>query len=309
MPLISIVGSCKNEEDNINELYSQISQLFDNELKSQNLELIFIDNASTDKTVKIIKEICKKDNRVKLIENIKDYGQDKSPYHAFIQSSGDYVVPIVTDLQDPIKIINQLYSEIQDSDYDMILAVPIVEKDGFNFLKKIYYKFMSYATKGSHIKNFHGFGIYSSKVRDYLKQLNDKNPYFRSIVSDTSYSKKILKYQPDDRFKGTSKNNLFTLIDIGLLGIMTSSQIPLKFAVSFGFVIGLLSMLGSIIYLILKLIYWETFQLGLAPLVIGLFFLSSIQLISIGFISQYLNNKIEKDSNTPLVVEKDRTNF
>ena len=147
MPVISIVGSCKNEEDNINELYSQISQLFDNELKSQNLELIFIDNASTDKTVKIIKEICKKDNRVKLIENVKDYGQDKSPYHAFIQSSGDYVVPIVTDLQDPIKIINQLYSEIQDSDYVMILAVPIVEKDGFNFLKKIYYKFMSYATK------------------------------------------------------------------------------------------------------------------------------------------------------------------
>ena len=139
MPVISIVGSCKNEEDNINELYSQISQLFDNELKSQNLELIFIDNVSTDKTVKIIKEICKKDNRVKLIENVKDYGQDKSPYHAFIQSSGDYVVPIVTDLQDPIKIINQLYSEIQNSDYDMILAVPIVEKDGFNFLKKIYY--------------------------------------------------------------------------------------------------------------------------------------------------------------------------
>ena len=153
MPVISIVGSCKNEEDNINELYSQISQLFDNELNSQNLELIFIDNASTDKTVKIIKEICKKDNRVKLIENVKDYGQDKSPYHAFIQSSGDYVVPIVTDLQDPIKIINQLYSEIQNSDYDMILAVPIVEKDGFNFLQK------NARAKKARI---HFFGIYES---------------------------------------------------------------------------------------------------------------------------------------------------
>jgi len=309
MSLISIIGSCKNEENNITELYNQINNLFENELKLHKLELIFIDNASTDSTVSIIKSICLKDKRVKLIENIKDYGQDKSPYYAFIQSSGDFIVPIVTDLQDPIKLINQLFKEIENSNLDMVLAVPIIEKEGFGFLKKIYYKFMSIATRGSHIKNFHGFGIYKKTVREYLIKLNDKNPYFRSILLDTSFVKKIINYKPDKRYKGTSKNNLFTLIDIGLLGIMTSSQIPLKFAVSFGFAIGFLSMFASIIYLILKLIYWETFQLGLAPLVIGLFFLSSVQLISIGFISQYLNNKIEKESNSPIVIEKNRTNF
>ena len=168
---------------------------------------------------------------------------------------------------------------------------------------------MSLTTSGSHIKNFHGFGIYHKKVREYLIKLDDKNPYFRSIVLDTSFTRKILNYKPDQRYKGSSKNNLFTLIDIGLLGIMTSSQLPLKFAVGFGFGIGILSMLASIIYLILKIIYWDTFQLGVAPLVIGLFFLSSVQLISIGFISQYLNHKIEKDSNSPIVVEKNRINF
>ena len=168
---------------------------------------------------------------------------------------------------------------------------------------------MSIATNGSHIKNFHGFGIYKKEIRDYLKKLNDKNPYFRSIILDTSFSRNIINYRPHKRFKGESKNNFFTLIDIGLLGIMTSSQIPLKFAVSFGFSIGIMSLLASLVYLILKLVYWDTFQVGIAPLVIGLFFLSSVQLISIGFISQYLNNKIEKDSNSPIVVEKSRTNF
>ena len=307
--MISIIGSCKNEESNIDELYSQIKLLFENKLKDHELELILIDNASTDLTVEKIKKLCLNDSRVKLIENIKDYGQDKSPYYAFIQSSGDYIVPIVTDLQDPIKLIDDLYNEIKLSKTDMVLAVPIVEKEGFNFLKKIYYKFMSLTTSGSHIKNFHGFGIYHKKVREYLIKLDDKNPYFRSIVLDTSFTRKILNYKPDQRYKGSSKNNLFTLIDIGLLGIMTSSQLPLKFAVGFGFGIGILSMLASIIYLILKIIYWDTFQLGVAPLVIGLFFLSSVQLISIGFISQYLNHKIEKDSNSPIVVEKNRINF
>lgn len=307
--MISIIGSCKNEESNIDELYSQIKLLFENKLKDHELELILIDNASTDLTVEKIKKLCLNDSRVKLIENIKDYGQDKSPYYAFIQSSGDYIVPIVTDLQDPIKLIDDLYNEIKFSKTDMVLAVPIVEKEGFNFLKKIYYKFMSLTTSGSHIKNFHGFGIYHKKVREYLIKLDDKNPYFRSIVLDTSFKRKILNYKPDQRYKGSSKNNLFTLIDIGLLGIMTSSQLPLKFAVGFGFAIGILSMLASIIYLILKIIYWDTFQLGVAPLVIGLFFLSSVQLISIGFISQYLNHKIEKDSNSPIVVEKNRINF
>tara|TARA_B100002019_G_scaffold56135_1_gene48219 strand:+ start:1193 stop:2122 length:930 start_codon:yes stop_codon:yes gene_type:complete len=309
MSMISIIGSCKNEESNIDELYSQIKLLFENKLKDHELELILIDNASTDLTVEKIKKLCLNDSRVKLIENIKDYGQDKSPYYAFIQSSGDYIVPIVTDLQDPIKLIDDLYNEIKFSKTDMVLAVPIVEKEGFNFLKKIYYKFMSLTTSGSHIKNFHGFGIYHKKVREYLIKLDDKNPYFRSIVLDTSFTRKILNYKPDQRYKGSSKNNLFTLIDIGLLGIMTSSQLPLKFAVGFGFGIGILSMLASIIYLILKIIYWDTFQLGVAPLVIGLFFLSSVQLISIGFISQYLNHKIEKDSNSPIVVEKNRINF
>ena len=307
--MISIIGSCKNEESNIDELYSQIKLLFENKLKDHELELILIDNASTDLTVEKIKKLCLNDSRVKLIENIKDYGQDKSPYYAFIQSSGDYIVPIVTDLQDPIKLIDDLYNEIKFSKTDMVLAVPIVEKEGFNFLKKIYYKFMSLTTSGSHIKNFHGFGIYHKKVREYLIKLDDKNPYFRSIVLDTSFTRKILNYKPDQRYKGSSKNNLFTLIDISLLGIMTSSQLPLKFAVGFGFGIGILSMLASIIYLILKIIYWDTFQLGVAPLVIGLFFLSSVQLISIGFISQYLNHKIEKDSNSPIVVEKNRINF
>ncbi|NSW97145.1 MAG: glycosyltransferase [Deltaproteobacteria bacterium TMED126] len=309
MSMISIIGSCKNEENNIDELYSQIKLLFENKLKDHELELILIDNASTDLTVEKIKKLCLNDSRVKLIENIKDYGQDKSPYYAFIQSSGDYIVPIVTDLQDPIKLIDDLYNEIKFSKTDMVLAVPIVEKEGFNFLKKIYYKFMYLTTSGSHIKNFHGFGIYNKKVREYLIKLDDKNPYFRSIVLDTSFTRKVLNYKPDQRYKGSSKNNLFTLIDIGLLGIMTSSQLPLKFAVSCGFGIGILSMLASIIYLILKIIYWDTFQLGIAPLVIGLFFLSSVQLISIGFISQYLNHKIEKDSNSPIVVEKNRINF
>lgn len=309
MSIISIIGSCKNEENNIDELYTQIKLLFENKLKDHELELILIDNASTDLTVEKIKKLCLNDPRVKLIENIKDYGQDKSPYYAFIQSSGDYIVPIVTDLQDPIKLIDDLYNEIKFSKTDMVLAVPIVEKEGFNFLKKIYYKFMSLTTNGSHIKNFHGFGIYHKKVREYLIKLDDKNPYFRSIVLDTSFTRKVLNYKPDQRYKGSSKNNLFTLIDIGLLGIMTSSQLPLKFAVACGFGISILSMLASIIYLILKIIYWDTFQLGVAPLVIGLFFLSSIQLISIGFISQYLNHKIEKDSNSPIVVEKNRINF
>lgn len=310
MSLISIVGSCKNEEENITELYKQINSIFANSLKSHQLELIFIDNASSDNTIKIIKNICENDKRVKLIENIKDYGQDKSPYYAIMQSSGDYVIPIVTDLQDPISVIPELVNYLSsDDDLDMVLAVPIIEKEGFNFLKKIYYKFMTLATDGSHIKNFHGFGIYRTKIIDYLRKLEDKNPYFRSIVLNTNFSRKVINYKPDNRYRGTSKNSLFSLIDIGLLGIMTSSQLPLKFAVISGFAIAFLSMIASLGYLILKIIYWDTFQIGLAPIVIGLFFLSSIQLISIGVIAQYLSHQLAKDSNSPIVVEKNRINF
>tara|TARA_A100001015_G_scaffold297442_1_gene378969 strand:- start:1118 stop:2050 length:933 start_codon:yes stop_codon:yes gene_type:complete len=309
MKIVSITGSLKNEEKNIKIIYDKVVNLFSTKLINYDFEIIFIDNASSDKSVKVIKEICKKDKRVKLIENLKDYGQDKSPYYALLNSSGDYVVPIVTDLQDPIEFIEDLVKKIEIDDIDMVLAIPRHTKKGYSFFKKIYYKIMDKISDIDHVENYHGFGIYKKSIINVLRKENDNNPYFRSIFTKINFTRSSLEYDSAERVNNVSKNNIFSLLDIGIKGVSLSSDKIFRIIIGAGMIGATISFLIGCYYFYIKITNWYNLQLGLAPLIIGFFFLASVLLVLIGFSFTHLANKIDRNSSMPLVVEKDRTNF
>ncbi len=309
MELISITGSFKNEEENLNSFYLKVKTLFENQLKDYKYQIILIDNASTDNSVEIVKKICQFDKNVHLIENIKDYGQDKSPYFAIISSNGDYVIPMVTDLQDPFETVVELVEKIKKNKVDIVFAIPKKIKKGSKIAKSLYYKLMQLATNGNHIENFHGFGIYSKKVVDALRAQNDRNPYLRVALSEMNFSSLRIFYNPNDRVKGKSKNNFFSLFDIGIMGFVATSNFFLKLIVLSGILGSLISFLIGSYYLFLKLSNWDEIQLGIAPMIVGFFFFSSVQLFVIGLVCSHLSNKIEKISTKPIVVTKNQTNI
>jgi polyisoprenyl-phosphate glycosyltransferase len=309
MPFISIVTPCYNEEENVAELYRQVQQIFAT-LPDYRYEHIFIDNASRDRTVEILKGIAAADRNVKIIVNSRNFGHIRSPYHALLQAQGDAVILLVADLQDPPPLIRD-FIETWEKGYKIVLGVKTQSKEtaAMFLVRKIYYDFIGRLSEIELTKNNTGFGLYDKKIIEILRGINDPYPYFRGLVSDIGFESAKIEYTQPARKRGITKNNFYTLYDIAILGITNHSKVPLRIATMLGFCMSALSLLLAMGYFIAKLIFWTQFSIGIAPLMIGLFLFSSVQLFFIGIIGEYIGSIHTQVLHRPLVIEKERINF
>jgi len=310
MKLISIVTACYNEEENVEELCARVKKVMKSKSDIYRYEHIFIDNASTDHTVEKLKNISKKDKNVKIIINSRNYGHMRSPVHGMFQASGDAVISIVSDLQDPPEMIPNLIEKWEKGN-DIVLAIKETsEENGLMFsLRKLYYKILGKLSEIEIFQNYTGFGLYDKKAMDAIKQLKDPYPFFRGMVAEVGFQVAKINYDQPTRLRGVTKNNLYSLYDIGILGIISNSKIPLRMAIFVGAFFGFLSLLIGLGYFFAKLLYWDTMSIGIAPLIIMSSFMFSIMLFFVGIVGEYIGAIYTQVLNRPLVFEKERVNF
>ena len=309
MKRISIVTPCYNEEENVAELYRQVKAVFDG-LPHYEYEHIFIDNASRDRTVALLKEIATVDHNVKIIVNTRNFGHIRSPYHGLLQSQGDATILLVADLQDPPAMIAGFLQKWEEG-FPIVMGVKSQSKESSAMfaIRKMYYNFIGTVSEVELVKNFTGFGLYDQQVVKLLRDMDDPYPYFRGLIADLGFESCQIEYVQPSRKRGISKNNFYTLYDMAMLGITNHSKVPLRLATMAGFLMSVISFLIAMAYLVAKLVFWDNFALGTAPVVIGLFFLASVQLFFIGIIGEYIGAIYTQVQKRPLVVEKERINF
>jgi len=307
MKKISIVIPTYNEIDNIALLVSELTEILEKELSNYNYEIIVIDNYSTDGTRDEIRKLCALNKNVKGILNAKNFGQLNSPFYGITQITGDAVILMCADFQDPPRMILNFVKEWENG-YKIVIGIKNKSKESkFMYLARtMYYKMID---KMADIKHIEHFGLYDQKFIDVLRRLDDPTPYLRGIVAELGFTRKEIPYEQQQRKFGKTKNNFFSLYDVGMLGITSYTKIILRLATFIGFFVGVISFFLSIIYLILKLIYWDSYPAGTAPILIGMFFLGSLQLFFIGILGEYIMNINTKVLKRPLVVEEERINF
>jgi glycosyltransferase involved in cell wall biosynthesis len=306
--LISIVTFCFNEEENIEELHQRIFDVMSG--LDYRYEHIIIDNHSTDGTVSRVKKIIETDKNVKLIVNARNFGHIRSPNYGILQSSGDTCILMTSDLQDPPEMIPDFIKKWEDG-YKIVLAVKDTsqEKSLMFFLRKCYYKFINRISEIQLIENATGAGLYDKKVIEILRQINDPYPYLRGLICEIGFPVATVSFNQPRRLRGITKNNFYTLYDTAMLGITNHSKIPLRLMVMIGFFLSLLSFLLAIIYFIAKLIFWNEFQMGIAPIMIGVFFFGAIQTFFLGILGEYIITLLAHTRKLPMVVELERINF
>ena len=309
MRLISIVTPCFNEQDNVIELYERIAKMR-SAWPQYHFEHIFIDNASTDATVERVRDLITRDPAVRLIINARNFGHIRSPYHALLQAAGDAVVCMASDLQDPPELIAEFIGHWERGARVVAGIKKTSAERGFSWaLRSMYYRFARKVADVDLLEHFTGFGLYDRRVVDVLRKLNDPYPYFRGIIAEIGFEVTRVPYSQPARTHGVTKNNFYTLFDLAILGITSHSKLPIRLATMAGFSLALRSLLISIVYLVLKVLYWDSFQLGTAPLLIGIFFFASVQLFFIGLIGEYVAAIHTRVLNRPLVTELERVNF
>ncbi len=308
MRLISIVTPCFNEEDNVEELYERIKTVmsgFDCEY-----EHIFIDNASKDATPQKLRALASRDKHVKVIFNTRNFGHIRSPYYGLLQGSGDAVIIMASDLQDPPERIPDFIKQ-WEAGYKTVIGVKTRSQEMglFYLLRTIYYRILHSLSDVELIEHYTGFGLYDKKIIEILKGIDDPYPYFRGLIAEIGFPIARIEFEQPRRKRGISKNNFYTLYDLAMLGLTNHTKIPLRLAAMFGFLSAFVSFLIGTIYLVYKLLFWYQFQLGSAPLVIGLFFLGSVQLMFLGIVGEYIGAIYTQVMHRPLVIEKERINF
>jgi len=309
MRRISIVTACYNEEENVREVYQQVRDVFA-DLPQYDYEHIFIDNASQDKTVEILKDIARQDRRVKIIVNARNFGHIRSPFHGILQSRGEAVILLVADLQDPPQMIREFLGRWEEGNKIVIGVKSSSEESLLVFsLRRLYYRLLRKLSNVQLVEQFTGFGLYDREVVDILRSLNDPYPYFRGLIADIGFPIVKIEYKQPRRKRGLTKNNFFTLYDMVMLGMTSYTKVPLRLATFFGFVAAGISFAAGVFYFIYKLIFWSSFSLGLAPVVVGIFFLASVQLIFLGIIGEYVGSIHTYAQRRFLVIERERVNF
>lgn len=310
MKTVSIVIACYNEEGNIRPLIETIKKIFDNDLQEYNYEIVCMDNDSTDATRDILKELCKEDKQVKAIFNAKNFGSIRSSAYGLLQATGDCIVKMCADFQDPPELLVDFVREWENG-YKMVLAIKKASEENklMYSVRKLYYKMINRITDIDHIDNFVGYGLYDRKFIETLRELNDPMPYIRGIVAELGYKYKAVYYDQPKRRSGKSKFNFYRLYDYAMLGITSYSKVPLRLATFLGIVVALCSFLIGMFYLIFKLIYWDSFATGMAPVTIGIFFLGALQLLFMGMLGEYILAINTRVLNRPLVIEEERINF
>lgn len=307
---IVIVGPCYNEAGNIEELYSRCTKVME-KFPQYDYRFLFADNNSTDGTRDIIRNLAEKDSKVTAIFNANNYGHIRSPFNALLAAEGDAVVTMCTDLQDPPELLAEFIQEWENG-YKVVLGVRSDTNCSIvmEMIRKFYYFLLSkFAPNENLIHCFTGFGLYDKCFMDALRKFKEPYPYFRGLVSEIGFNRKEIKFVQPERKRGITKNNFMTLYDMAMTGFVNHTKLPLRLAAMSGFVIALFCFIATFVYLIIKLLFWDTFQLGLAPLILGMFFLGAIQLIFIGIIGEYIGAIWTQVRNRPLVIEEERINF
>lgn len=306
---ISILTPCFNEQENIVSLYEAIGRIMQ-DFKEYEYEHIYIDNASTDGTVAALRELAARDKRVKVILNARNFGHIRSPFHGLLQAEGDAVIYMASDFQDPPELIPKLIESWQQGAKAVLGIKDSSDEAGVMFfLRKLYYRLVEKLADVKTFQNFTGFGLYDRAVIDYCRSLEDPYPYFRGIIAETGLPTEEVHYHQPARKRGITKNNFYTLYDMAMLGITNHSKIPLRLATMSGFLMSIVSLFVGVVYLIYKLLFWQEFPAGTAPLVIGLFFFASVQLFFIGILGEYIGSIHTHVLRRPLVVESERINF
>ena len=308
--LISVVVPTYNEQENVVPLTDTLVKIFAEELPEYNYEIIFIDNHSKDNTKALIRQICSENPNVKAIFNARNFGQMRSPVYGFKQAYGDCVVRLNADFQDPPSLIPTFVREWEKG-YKIVIGIKEKTEEGFfmAFVRRQYYKFLRKITDIGHIENFTGFGLFDKAFVDVVRNIHDPMPYFRGMVAEFGFEYKTILYQRPNRRAGKSKNHFYTLYDLAMIGITSYSKVMLRLASFLGFIIGGLSFLVALVYFIMKLVHWDWFRSGIAPLVIGVFFLGGVQLFFIGLLGEYVLAINSRVLDRPLVVEEERLNF
>lgn len=307
--LISIVTPTYNEIENIDELLRRVRLVIDS-LDNYDFEIIVIDNSSTDGTPDRLRVLAQQDPRIKVILNARNFGHIRSPYYGILQSQGNATIYLASDLQDPPEMIPDLLRE-WESGYKLVMAIKPVSKSSpfMHFLRRSYYRFVDRITDVDIIKDSTGFGLYDRVVLDKLRLIADPYPFLRGLICELGYEVKTIPFVQPRRLGGITKNNFYTLFDIAMLGIVSHSKLPIRIAALVGFTLGAISILVAVYFLVMKLIFWDSFPLGGAPALIGLFFLFGVLLFFIGILGEYIGSIHTYIQNRPIVVEKERINF
>ncbi len=309
MQLISIITHCYNEEANIGETYEKVkSQCSD--LSGYLYEHVFIDNDSTDGTPNLLREIASRDKRVKVIFNSRNFGVTRSGMHGFLQCRGDAVITMAADLQDPPELIPEFIKKWEEG-YKAVLAVKSSagESRVMYGIRRFYYALVNHLSEIPLIENYYGFGLYDKVIVEALRKMEDPYPYFRGLVMEAGFEKCLVPFHQPARKRGVTSYNFYRLYDLAMLGITSHSKVPLRIATMIGFAMSGLSFLVGMGYLVYKLLFWDRFTLGVAPIIIAVFFLGSVQLFFTGILGEYIGFIYTHIQKRPLVIEKERINF
>jgi polyisoprenyl-phosphate glycosyltransferase len=306
---ISILSPCRNEKGNVRELHDRVRAAMA-AVSGVTFDHIFIDNASEDGTVDQLRALAAADPHVKVILNNRNFGHVRSPFHGLLQAGGDAVVMLAADLQDPPELIPEFIRKWREG-FPVVVGQKVNSKETpvFFTMRKAYYRLVRRLADTNLLENVTGFGLYDRNVIEAFRALDDPYPYVRGLISELGYPVALIPYEQPRRANGITKNNFYTLYDVAMLGITSHSKVPLRLATMLGFGASALSFVVGLAYLVYKLLFWDRFALGLAPIVIGLFFFASVQLFFIGIIGEYIGAIHTRVTKRPLVVERERINF
>lgn len=306
---ITVLTPCYNEADNVEPLYDRVRAVFA-ALPDYRYEHLFIDNASTDGTDAVLRRLAARDPTVKVIINTRNFGHVRSPYHALLQSGGDAVIGMAADLQDPPELIPAFLEKWREG-YKVVLGVKAASEESAALfaIRKLGYRVIDALSEVQQVKNNTGFGLFDKTFVDVLRRLPDPYPYFRGIVAELGFKYATIPYTQPKRRRGVTKNNLYRLYDLGVQGIVNHSKIPLRLATIVGFISSVMSLMAALVYFVMKMLFWYRLPIGVAPVIIGLFCVASVQLFFLGVLGEYVGSIYTQVRNRPLVIERERINF
>ncbi len=310
MKKISVLIPCYNEAENVGPISRAVTEILEKELPQYDYELVFIDNDSTDGTRDIIRGLCADNPRIKAILNARNFGQFNSPYYGMLQVTGDCVIEMVADFQDPVEMIPKYIHEWEKG-YKIVLGIKTSSKENrlMYWLRSCYYKTIKKLSDVEQIEHFTGSGLYDREFIEVLRNLDDPTPFLRGIVAELGYRRKEIPYEQPRRRAGKTHNNFYRLYDAAMLSVTSYTKAGLRLATIFGSICAVVSMLIAMVYLVMKLIWWDRFPAGMAPMLIGMLFLGSVQLFFIGFLGEYIMSINQRVMKRPLVIEEERINF
>ena len=310
MPKISVMIPCYNEEENVREIADAVISEIEGKLPKYEYELLFIDNDSQDRTREYLRKMCNDNKNIKAIFNAKNFGQFNSPYYGLCRTTGECTIAMCCDFQDPVEMIPKLVKEWENG-YKIVCAIKTSSKENkfIRFLRTSYYKLIKKLSDVDQIEHFTGFGLYDKEFIEVLRNLDDSTPFLRGIVAELGYKRKDIEYEQQERKAGKTHNNFYTLYDAAMLSFTSYTKAGLRAATIIGFLMSAISMVIAVVYLIMKLIYWDRFVAGMTPVLLCVCVLGSVQLFFIGFLGEYVLSINKRMMKRPLVIEEERINF